>query len=151
MFQLNTLAPLCKKRKRIGRGGSRGGTSGRGHKGQNARSGGTSRVRPQFEGGQMPLVRRLPKRGFSNLIFKDIFHLVNLEDLETRFDSGALVTKETLFENGFLKGKKQLPLKILARGSITKKFIVHTNAISKTAAAAIEKLGGEVKLIKEGE
>ena len=101
MFQqLNNLAPLVKKRQRIGRGGSRGGTSGKGHKGQLARTGGKSKVRFGFEGGQIPLARRMPKRGFNNSAFRIEQAIVNLDDLERIFDNGTLITKELLMAHG---------------------------------------------------
>lgn len=144
MFQLNKLKPTGKKRKRIGRGGSRGGTSGRGHKGQKARSGGKSRVGTSFEGGQMPLVRRLPKRGFSNISFaKDVF-IINLQDLEKFFEEGETVTKEVLLQKGLLKNRPHALIKVLGKGSLTKKLTVHVDRISDSARTAIEKHGGEV-------
>ena len=151
MFQLNSLQPLVKKRKRIGRGGSRGGTSGRGHKGQKARSGGS--VRPGFEGGQMPLFRRLPKRGFTNAPFKQIFDLVNLCNLENIFKEGESVDRTALIEKGFLKAKKSartgdLKVKVLGGGVLTKKLIIIADAFSNSAIEAIRKAGGEVRLTK---
>ncbi len=92
MAQLNNLVSSGKKRKRVGRGGSRGGTSGKGHKGQKARSGGT--VRAGFEGGQMPLYRRLPKRGFTNARFKPELIIVNLDRLDKAFNDGELLLRK---------------------------------------------------------
>ena len=153
MFQLNKLAPLVKKRKRIGRGGSRGGTSGRGHKGQNARSGGGVRV--GFEGGQMPLFRRLPKRGFTNARFKRDVKIINLKQLEQAFQDGDTVTKEILLEKGLVKtrsglnGKKDFLLKVLSDGTLSKKLIIEADAVSKAAAQVIVQQGGEIRLTKE--
>jgi large subunit ribosomal protein L15 len=147
MFQLSNLTSSGKKRKRIGRGGSRGGTSGRGTKGQKARSG--SHNRPaHFEGGQMPLVRRLPKRGFNNARFADRHDIVNLGQLEIWFEDGAEVSSVVLHELGYLKGASVAPLKVLAKGSLTKKLIVHADAVSAAAAQMIASCGGEVRLIK---
>jgi large subunit ribosomal protein L15 len=148
MFQLNNLTSLVKKRKRIGRGGSRGGTCGRGHKGQKARSG-HSKVRVGFEGGQITLIRRLPKRGFNNKEFSSPFVIKNLAELENAFQAGTVITKDSLFESGMLKGPKNVSIKILGTGSLTKKFIVHAHAFSKSAAEQIKRCGGEVHIIKE--
>jgi len=145
MFQLENLAPLVKKRKRIGRGGSRGGTSGKGHKGQKARSGGG--INPGFEGGQMPLHRRVPKRGFTNARFKKIVEIINIKRLDEAFNEGDTVSKETLIEKGVIKrrrSKKKFILKILGNGSLTKKLMVSANRFSKTAVEAIKNSGGQV-------
>ena len=147
MLKLHDLAPLVKKRKRVGRGGSRGGTSGKGHKGQKARSGGS--IAPGFEGGQMPLHRRLPKRGFTNSRFKKEFQTVNLEQLERSFDDGAQVTREILIQKGLIKGfkgKKNYFVKILGNGELNKKLTVSANSFSKSARAVIEKNGGQIRL-----
>lgn len=148
MLNLNNLSsPKGAHRniKRIGRGqGSGQGTqAGKGHKGQKARSGGGAAV--GFEGGQMPLYRRLPKRGFKNYPFKTIYSVVNLKDIESKFDSED-VTKEALIEKGFIKGAdKKNPVKILANGEITKKLnFVNIDKFSKTAQEAIEKAGGTI-------
>lgn len=143
MLQLNNLVKLTKKRKRVGRGGSRGGTAGKGHKGQNARSGGG--VSARFEGGQMPLSRRLPKRGFSNHKFKTEYDLVSLEQLEMLFEDGQTINKQMLFEAGCVK--KGMLVKLLADGTLSKKFTVEINACSQTAKEAIERVGGVVKLV----
>ena len=141
MLQLHNLKRLKKKDKRVGRGGSRGGTSGRGHKGQLARSGGKSAIKASFEGGQMPLSRRLPRRGFTN-VFKKEFCIVGLADLEKNFDAGEKVTKETLREKGLISGRKDLPVKILSNGKITKSLTVELDACSESAAKAIKDAGG---------
>jgi len=152
MLQLDKIVPLLKKRKRIGRGGERGGTSGKGHKGQKARTG--KKIRVGFEGGQMPLFRRLPKRGFTN-VFKKDFIIVQLGRICDLFDEGTEVTKELLIEKGVLKRQKSLKakkmpfIKILADDKPVKKLIIHADAFSKTALKALEESGGQAKVIKE--
>ena len=147
-MKLNELRPnegAFKTSKRVGRGVSsgHGKTSGKGHKGQNARSGGG--VRPGFEGGQLPLFRRLPKRGFSNAMFKVKYATVNLSDLE-KFENGAVITPELLKEMGILK--KQLNgVKILGNGELTKKLTVKANRFSKNAIEKIESKGGKAEVI----
>ncbi len=148
MAQLDNLPGLCKKRKRVGRGGSRGGSSGRGTKGQRARSGG-KRGLIGFEGGQMPLSRRLPKRGFSNTRFADEVQVINLETLERVFNDGDVVSHDTLRERGLLKGQKNVQVKILGTGQITKKLTITADAVSASARAAIEQTGGKLHLTKE--
>ena len=147
-MELHTLRPVVDKRKRVGRGGSRGGTSGKGGKGQTARSGGS--IGPIFEGGQMPLTRRLPKRGFSNAPFKKSYTPVNIERLAAVFEDGAEVTQEALFAKGFIKGQKTQFIKILGHGDLTKKLVVYAHAFSKSAEKAITSQGGKVHLINEG-
>lgn len=132
-------------RKRVGRGvgSGLGKTSGKGHKGQNARSGGG--VRPGFEGGQLPLFRRLPKRGFKNALFKTRYAVINLSDLD-KFEEGAVVTPELLKEMGLIK--KQLDgVKVLANGTLTKKLTVKANKFSDAALREIEKIGGKAEVI----
>lgn len=154
MLQLNKLRPSGKDRKRIGRGGSRGGTSGKGHKGQKARTGHHG-VGLGFEGGQMPLSRRLPKKGFNNIRFAKEFAVVNTKQLEKLFKNGDEVTKESLTEHGIVvskkghKGKQQILLKILGDGAVSKKLIVHADAASKSAIKAIEEAGGKIHLTEE--
>src|SRR3984957_17763661 len=119
MLKLHNLTKLVKARKRVGRGGKLGGTSGKGHKGQKARSGGYIRI--GFEGGQMPLFRRLPKRGFNNYNFQDDQCIVNLEQLNTAFDAGSTITKEVLLEKGIIKARKSdhgFLLKVLGTGKL---------------------------------
>jgi len=147
MAMLNNLVTLTKKRKKIGRGGSRGGTSGRGHKGQKARTSGT--VGPIFEGGQMPLHRRLPKRGFNNACFKKVFELVNLGQLHALFAVGQEVTREQLIEKGIVSHKPRVLVKLLAKGEFSKKLVIHVDACSKTAMDMVKKQGGEVRITKE--
>lgn len=144
MFQLNNLTALVKKRKRVGRGGSRGGTSGKGHKGQKARTSGT--VSPGFEGGQMPIHRRLPKRGFNNKNFKTVFELVSLEKLEKTFNDGDHITKELLIEKGIIKGRANALVKILGGFKLTKKFTVSANAFSESASESISNVGGKTEI-----
>jgi len=147
MISLQTLTPLLKQRKRLGRGGSRGGTSGHGHKGQRARAGGPKG--PGFEGGQMPLTRRLPKRGFNNADFKKCYELVALEDIERLFDAGATVDRDALVNKGLVKGKKGSLIKVLANGKLSKKVEIHAHAFSKTAQEAIKARGGAAHIIQE--
>ncbi len=148
MLRLDKLESITKKRKRVGRGGSRGGQSGRGHKGQKARSGSSAELKPFFEGGQMPLSRRLPRRGFINS-FRKIYHLLNLQDLERCFENGDEVNKETLLQKRLIKGKKVFPIKILGKGALTKKLTITVDAYSKSAMQAIEKAEGKALLVKE--
>ena len=132
------------KTKRVGRGigSGTGKTSGKGHKGQNARSGGG--VRPGFEGGQMPLYRRLPKRGFTN-IFAKKYVTINVSDLE-KFDNGTQVTQELLKESGVVS-KIMDGIKILGRGELTKKLDVKVSKFSASAKEKIEKAGGKAEVI----
>jgi len=139
-------APGAKRaRKRVGRGpgSGNGKTAGRGHKGQKSRSGYSRRY--GFEGGQMPLVRRLPKRGFHN-IFRVEFQVVNLRDLERVFADGDLVTPEALVEQGLVRGGKR-PVKVLADGELSKKLTVQAHKFSATAKAAIEAAGGTCEVV----
>ena len=135
------------KRKRVGRGpgSGLGKTSGKGHKGQNARAGGG--VPPWFEGGQMPLQRRLPKRGFTS-IFKKEYELVNLKALEAKFESGAEITLEQLKDAGLINSTKGL-IKVLGQGEVTKPFHVQAHAFSKSAAEKIQAVGGTVTVVKQ--
>lgn len=132
------------KATRVGRGigSGLGKTSGRGHKGQKARSGGG--VRPGFEGGQMPLHRRLPKRGFTNIFKKEIV-IVSLEDLN-RFEQGTNITPELLVEAGLIKSVKD-GVKILANGELDKALTVQVHGCSKAAAEKIAAAGGKVEVI----
>ena len=128
---------------RVGRGhgSGNGKTAGKGHKGQKARSGAP---RPGFEGGQMPLYRRLPKRGFTNRNTKDIVS-INITELN-RFEDGTVVTIETLVENGVIKNPKD-GVKILGNGELTKKLTVKANAFSASAAEKIQAAGGKAEVI----
>lgn len=146
MERLDSLTSAGKSRKRVGRGGDRGGTSGRGHKGQKARSG--PKIRIQFEGGQMPLTRRLPKRGFTNAPFKTTYEIVNLKTLQEKFDDGATVNAQSLFEKGLVRGGRPL-VKVLGDGKLEKKLIIHANKFSKSAAERIAQAGGEAHVAEQ--
>lgn len=134
-----------KNRKRIGRGqgSGTGKTAGKGHKGQNARSGGG--VRLGFEGGQTPLARRLPKRGFTNFTRKE-YATLNVELLE-RFENGTVVTPELLIENRIVRKELNAGIKVLGNGELTKKLTVKAHKFSKSAQKLIEKAGGSVEVI----
>ena len=141
-MKLHELTNLeAKDRKRIGRGPGK--TAGKGHKGQNARSGGG--VRPGFEGGQLPLYRRLSKRGFNNYNFRTVYATVNVSDLE-RFDEGTVVTVELLKEVGLVK-KELDGVKVLGNGELSKKLTVKANKFSETAKEKIENVGGTIEVI----
>lgn len=146
-MKLHDLSPAAGSnkpayRKGRGAGSGNGKTAGRGHKGQWARSGGG--VRPGFEGGQMPLARRLPKRGFHN-IFGTVYEPVNVSTLE-KFENGAEVTAETLREAGIVKNARD-GIKILGSGTLTKQLTVKATAFSKTAKEKIEAAGGKAEVI----
>jgi large subunit ribosomal protein L15 len=134
------------RRKRLGCGESsgHGKTSGKGHKGQKARSGGS--LRPGFEGGQMPLLRRLPKRGFNNAAFKTVYGIINLDDLEKRFDDGAAINEKLLRGSGLVRGSLE-GIKVLGRGDVRKKFHLEVDSISASAREKIEKAGGTITMI----
>ncbi|MDO5689667.1 MAG: 50S ribosomal protein L15 [Tissierellia bacterium] len=149
-MKLHNLKPAkgggVKDRKRVGRGhGSGWGTqAARGHDGQNSRSGGG--VRPGFEGGQMPLFRRLPKRGFHNPFSKE-YEFVNVKQLD-QFEDGTEITPELLIEKGFIKASKMKDgLKILGDGEITKKLTVKAHKFTKSAEEKIVAAGGKVEVI----
>ena len=144
-MQIHDLTPSPgsrKKRKRIGRGpgSGMGKTSTKGHKGLKARAGGS--VRPGFEGGQMPLYRRLPKRGFFN-IFKTYYAVLNVRDLDV-FEDGSTVEIESLKKAGMVKGRFD-GIKILGQGEVKKKFILKNVLVSKTAREKIESVGGSIE------
>ena len=148
-MRIDTLQPAKGSNtssKRLGRGigSGLGKTSGKGHKGQWARSGGGVRI--GFEGGQMPLTRRLPKRGFNNH-FKKVYSIANLSVLES-FEQGTVIDEALLLENGLIKETKNAAgLKILGNGTITKAVTVKVAKISASAKEAIEKVGGTVEII----
>ena len=148
-MKLHELKPnkggAVKPTKRLGRGtgSGQGTTAGRGHNGQNSRSGGG--VRPGFEGGQMPIYRRLPKRGFTN-IFAKKYTIVNLADLNERFEDGAEVNAVTLIESG-LVNKLNDGIKVLGDGNLDKKLTVKATKFSKSAIEKIEANGGKVEVI----
>ena len=146
-MKLNELSPPSgsrKSRRRLGRGvgSGRGKTAGRGTKGQNSRSGGG--VRPGFEGGQMPIQRRLPKRGFANIFQKKIV-AVNIRDLK-RFESGSIVDEAALVRAGLVKGRRD-GVKLLGHGDISIPLTIKVNSISKSAKSKIESAGGKVEVV----
>lgn len=146
-MKLHDLKPdkgATRRRRRVGRGiaAGKGKTAGRGTKGQGARSGGGKG--PYFEGGQLPLVRRLPfKRGFTN-IFGITYQEVNIDMLEARFESGAVVNGESLVSAGLIRHADR-PIKVLGRGDLSKKLEVHANRFTKSAVEKIEQAGGSVQ------
>ena len=145
-MRLNDLKPRHgskHRRKRLGCGESSGlgKTSGKGHKGQKSRSGAS--IRPSFEGGQMPLARRLPKRGFNNAQFRDKTVVVNVADLEERFEAGATVDEASLRAANLIKGSFDV-VKILGDGELSKSLTVSGTKVSASAREKIEKAGGSV-------
>jgi large subunit ribosomal protein L15 len=144
LHELKAAEGTRKNRNRVGRGPSSGNgkTAGRGHKGQKARSGGG--VRPGFEGGQMPLFQRLPKRGFTNINRKE-YAIVNLDKLN-RFEDGTEVTPELLLEEGVVS-KLNAGIKVLGNGAIEKKLTVKAHKFSASAKEAIEAAGGKAEVI----
>ncbi len=148
-MKLHELAPAAGSKKehfRVGRGhgSGNGKTAGKGHKGQNARSGGG--VRPGFEGGQMPLHRRLPKRGFNNYNFATRYAIVNLDDLQNKFEDGAVVDPDALIASG-LVNKLYDGVKVLGNGEISKKLTVKAAAFSQSAKEKIEAAGGKAEVM----
>ncbi|MBS5037571.1 MAG: 50S ribosomal protein L15 [Fusobacterium sp.] len=147
-MELNELRPSVprKARKRVGRGESSGlgKTAGKGSNGQKSRAGGGTK--PGFEGGQMPIIRRTPKRGFSNYPFKKEYAIINL-DVLNRFEEGTVVTPELLLETG-LVSKLLDGLKVLGNGNLEKKISVEAHKVSKSAQKAIEEKGGSVEIIE---
>lgn len=148
-MNLHELCPAegsRKKKKRLGQGlgSGKGKTAGKGHKGQKARAGVS--IKANFEGGQMPLARRIPKRGFSNFRFAIRYEIVNVADLEERFDAGSEVTAERLFALRLISGADK-PVKILGVGELSKNLTVHANAYSASAANKIEAAGGKAEVI----
>lgn len=150
MSDFNLYAPegANKKKRIVGRGSSsgRGTTAGRGNKGQQSRSGG--KVYVGFEGGQMPLYRRIAKRGFSNYPFRKDYEVINLCELEIRYENGETVNRESLVIKGLLK-KVSAMVKILGDGDLTKKLTVDVEKVSASAKEKIEKAGGTVVLAAE--
>jgi large subunit ribosomal protein L15 len=140
-----------KKPKRVGRGSSSGlgSTAGKGNKGQQSRSGGKTYV--GFEGGQMPLYRRIARKGFSNYPFKKEYVCINVEQLEAKFNDGETVDKTALIEKGFISSKNASLVKVLGNGEVSKKLTVVVDKVSESAKAKIEKAGGSVSLITKAE
>jgi large subunit ribosomal protein L15 len=140
-----------KKPKRVGRGSSSGlgSTAGKGNKGQQSRSGGKTYV--GFEGGQMPLYRRIARKGFSNYPFKKEYVCINVEQLEAKFNDGETVDKTSLIEKGFISSKNASLVKVLGNGEVSKKLTVIVDKVSESAKAKIEKAGGSVSLITKAE
>lgn len=149
-MQINDLKPARgsnKERKRRGRGtgSGQGTTGGRGNKGQNARKSG--QVRQGFEGGQMPLLRRIPKRGFNNARFATVYEIVNLGDINDRFENGETVNAETLKERRLVHCNKD-GIKVLGDGEFAKKLAFEVDKLSKSAEEKIKQAGGEIKSAK---
>ena len=147
-MKLHELSPQegsSKKAWRKGRGVGTGNgkTAGRGHKGQNARSGGG--VRPGFEGGQIPMYRRIPKHGFSNYLFKKEYAIINVEQLD-KYENGAVISLETLINDGVIR-KELNGLKVLGNGNITKKLTVQATVFYASAKEKIEAAGGKAEVI----
>ncbi|KEJ93115.1 50S ribosomal protein L15 [Synergistes jonesii] len=148
-MELHELSPMPgsrrkKKRLGMGLGSGKGKTAGKGHKGQKARK--SPGIGANFEGGQMPLARRIPKRGFSNFRFTVRYQTVNLEELENRFEAGAEVSAEELAGLRLIKCACG-PVKILGEGELTKNLTVKANAFSASAAKKIEAAGGKAEVI----
>ena len=148
-FLLHAPEGANKKPKRVGRGSSSGlgTTAGKGNKGQQSRSG-SAVPYVGFEGGQMPLYRRIAHRGFSNYPFKKVYDVVNVEVLEQKFSAGETVDKAALLSKGLIKSAKSL-VKILGNGDLTKNLSVDVDKVSASAKAKIEKAGGSVKTAEE--
>ena len=149
-MQLNALTPRTKNKKNppVGRGGKRGKTSGRGGKGQTARAGGT--IRAGFEGGQMPLYRRLPKVGFRSqkkVLGINVFDVINV-DLLNSFDDGATVTSHEIYARGYgRRASSQAGVKLLGAGELTKRLTVKVDAASESAKKKIEAAGGSLEIL----
>jgi len=146
LHELSPAAGSNRKAKRVGRGhgSGHGKTAGKGHKGQWARSGGG--VKPGFEGGQMKIAMRIPKRGFNNKVFATEYAIVNIRDLEKRFDAGAVIDAEMLLADGLIK-KPLDGLKILGTGELTKAFTVKAAKFSEVAKTKIENAGGTAEVV----
>jgi len=150
-MNLNDLAPArgaTKPRKRVGRGpgSGMGKTATRGHKGRRARSGGNTPA--GYEGGQMPLQRRLPKRGFHNP-FRQAFGIVNLRELETRFETGAVIDAVAMHAHGLIRNTRQ-PVKVLGDGQLSKTFVVKADKFSAAAKQKLEAAGGSTEVVTRG-
>lgn len=145
-FDLHPPVGATHKKKIVGRGrgSGKGGTAGKGHKGQQSRSGGSTYA--GFEGGQMPLYRRLAHRGFNNKQFATDYQIVNLQDIETRFEAGETVDAESLLMKGLVR-KADKPVKILGNGKLGKALTFVVDKVSASAQAKIEALGGKVETL----
>lgn len=145
LAEITKRAGRTPQRKRVGRGpgSGLGKTAGRGHKGAKSRAG--FRRSTFAEGGQMPLFRRVPKRGFNNFKFRTTYSIVNVADLEARFDAGAHVTPQTLAEAGLVR-RADHPVKVLGNGDLTKKLVVEAARFSQSAAEKIAAAGGEARV-----
>lgn len=146
LHDLHTTKGSTHRRKRVGRGDSSGWgrTCGRGEKGQKARSG--ANMRPFFEGGQIPLFRRLPKRGFNNPDHK-VYSLVNVGELESLFSAGDTVDEDALYEKGLVRKKGRQQLKVLGNGELAKSLTVRANKFSNSARTKIESAGGTCEVL----
>lgn len=147
IHDVTTLAGAHKRRKRVGRGESSGAgkSAGRGNKGDQSRTGGGARVFTM--GGQLPIFRRLPKRGFNNVNFRTAYRAINIDVLADRFAAGESVTPGALRDRGLLSGAGTL-VKVLGRGELKHALSLEVHAISRSAREAVEKAGGSVKLIE---
>jgi len=148
-MKLHQLAPAPNSTfasKRVGRGigSGLGKTAGRGTKGQNSRSGGG--VRPGFEGGQMPLTRRLPRRGFNNKNFKEVYNIINVSDLE-KFEANSVINVEFLQEKNLISKVAPYGLKVLGNGNVTKPFTVQAKKFSENAIQKIVNAGGKIEVL----
>ncbi len=148
-MKLHQLSPAPNSQtsaRRVGRGigSGLGKTSGRGTKGQNSRSGGG--VRLGFEGGQMPLIRKVPRRGFNNALFKKEYNVINVSDLE-KFDANTIVTVELLQENGIINKVAPYGLKVLGNGNLSKALVVKANKFSESAIQKINEAGGKAEVL----
>ena len=145
LHDLRAVPGAKRATKRLGQGlgSGTGKTAGKGHKGHKSRSGGG--VRPGFEGGQMPLARRVPKRGFNNAAFAKEYQVVNLESLAKKFEGGDVSAAE-LYEARLIRSAS-LPVKLLGSGEVTKRFAVKVNAVSRSARQKVEAAGGKVEVI----
>lgn len=143
IHDITKLTGAHKRRTRVGRGegSGKGGTSGRGHKGAKSRAGWSSR--PGYQGGSTPIMRRFPKRGFSNAGFRADFHVINLREIEKHFEAGTTVDQQALVTKGLVPNM-DLPLKVLGTGDLTKKITINAAKFSASAKAKVEKVGGTI-------
>ena len=148
IHEITSKAGKHRRRKRVGRGpgSGNGKTAGRGHKGAGSRAGWSGSQVPGFEGGQMPYFRRIPKRGFTNAMFKKVYATVNIRSLEERFNDGEEVNIDTLRSHGLVRNTK-VPVKILGDGELTKKLTVSAKKFTASAQAKIEAAGGSCSIV----